>query len=38
MHKAFAGSIATIGGRFIISATIVGGGFKGIPILMHSGL
>jgi hypothetical protein len=38
MHKAFARGIATMGGRFIIGATIVGDGFKGIPILMHSRL
>jgi hypothetical protein len=37
MCKAFARSIAIMGIRFIIGATLVGGGFRGIPILMHLG-
>jgi hypothetical protein len=38
MCKALLGSIAIMGGRFIIGAAIVGGGFKGILILMCLGL
>jgi hypothetical protein len=36
MHKALQGNIAIMGGRFITSAAIVGGGFRGISVLVCS--
>jgi hypothetical protein len=38
MRKAFARGITIMGERLIISAIILGGGFRGIPILMRLGL
>jgi hypothetical protein len=38
MRKAFARGIAITGGRFFSGVIVVSGGFRGIPILMHSGL
>jgi hypothetical protein len=36
--KAFVRGVAIMGGRFIIDAAVVGGGFRGILVLMCSGL
>jgi hypothetical protein len=38
MCKALAGGTTIMGEKFITSATIVGGGFRGIAILMCLGL
>jgi hypothetical protein len=38
MRKALVGGTTIMGGRFIIGAAVVGGGFRGIPILMRLGL
>jgi len=38
IFKAFVRGAAIMGGRFIIDAIVVGGGFRGIPVLMCSGL
>jgi len=38
MCKAFAKGIAITSGRFFSGVTVVSGGFRGIPILMRSGL
>jgi hypothetical protein len=38
MCKALVGGTTIMGGRFITSAIVVGGGFKGILVLMHLGL
>jgi hypothetical protein len=37
MRKALVGGITIMGGRFIIGAIVVGGGFRGIVVLMRLG-